>query len=248
MSSTREQLATNLFLLEELEDVSRTRKLSKNDLDALRTVADWTKAVVAMPDKDLGRAGPVCPFVPRALDHDTLWLAPEQIADRSMTDVVALVGDYQRLLLDARPTDGGDAIYKSIVVVFTDLSANRAGKFFDDVLQDLAVPSYAQDGFVMGEFYHGNQGPAIYNSSFRPFMSPVPLLLIRQAVVNDWKFFLNNEVLFKLWTQRYAGIGAEALAEELRHLPWNRISQDASAPSASRCPHADIDDLRKDTR
>ena len=91
-----------------------------------------------------------------------------------MADVVALVGDYQRLLLDARPADGGDAIYKSIVVVFTDLSAtNRAGRFFDDVLQDLAVPSYAQDGFVMGGFYPGNQGSAIYNSSFRPFMSPI---------------------------------------------------------------------------
>ena len=49
MSSTREQLATNLFLLEELEDVSRTRKLSKNDLDALRTVADWTKAGQIQP-------------------------------------------------------------------------------------------------------------------------------------------------------------------------------------------------------
>ena len=80
-----------------------------------------------MPDKGLGRAGPVCPFVPKALQQDTLWLAPEQIADRSVSDVVALVSDYQRLLLDARPTAGGDAIYKSIVVVLTDLPANRAG-------------------------------------------------------------------------------------------------------------------------
>jgi len=226
MSVTHEQLATNLFLLEELEDVRRTRGLTKDDLDALRAVADWTTTFVATPDKGVGRAGPVCPFVPQALQQNTLWFAPEQIADRSVSDVVALVSDYQRLLLDARPTDGDDAIFKSIVVVLTDLPANRAGKLFDDVLRDLAVPSYAQDGFVMGGFFRSNRGPAIYNPSFQPFMSPVPFLLIRLAVISDWKFFLNNEALFKLWAQRYAGSGAEALAEELRHLPWNRSSLD----------------------
>jgi hypothetical protein len=63
MSVTREQPTTNLFLLEELEDVSRTRQLADSDLDALRAVADWIRTFVARPHKDLGRAGPVCPFV-----------------------------------------------------------------------------------------------------------------------------------------------------------------------------------------
>jgi hypothetical protein len=58
----------NLFLLEDLEDVSRTRELAESDLDALRAVADWLKTFVARPHKDLGRAGAVCPFVPGALD------------------------------------------------------------------------------------------------------------------------------------------------------------------------------------
>jgi hypothetical protein len=168
MFVTREQPPTNLFLLEDLDDVRKTRELAESDLKALRGVADWITTFVVKPHKDLGRAGPVCPFVPEALERDTLWLAPEQIADRSVPDVVALVSGYQRLFLGAQPTDGDDATYKSIVVVFTDLSSNQASEFFDDVLQDLAVPSYAQDGFVMGRFYEDNQGTAIYNSSFRP--------------------------------------------------------------------------------
>jgi hypothetical protein len=47
--------------------------------------------------------------------------------------------------LDAQPTDGDDANYKVIVVVFTDLSGDRAQGAFDDVLQQLAVPSYVED-------------------------------------------------------------------------------------------------------
>jgi Domain of unknown function (DUF6875) len=214
--------ATNLFLLEGLEDVRRTSELGQGDLDALQAVADWIKTFVVRPHEDLGRAGPVCPFVPESLRRGTLWLAPEQIAGRSVPDLVQLVSDYQRLFLDAQPTDGDDAIYKSFLVVFTGLPADGANGFLDDVLEHLAVPSYAEDGFVMGPFYEGNEGTAIYNATFRPFTSPVPFLLVRQTVVTDWKFFLDNEDFFNLWAHRYGESGAKALAEELRRMPWRR--------------------------
>jgi len=116
---------THLFLLEDLEDGSKTRELAASDLDALRAVADWIKTYVVKPHKDLGRAGPVCPFVPGALERKALWLAPEQIAGRDVPAVVELMKGYQRLFLDAQPTDGDDADYRVIVVVFTDLSADR---------------------------------------------------------------------------------------------------------------------------
>ena len=52
---------TDLFLLEDLEDVGRTSELAESDLDALHAVADWIKTFVARPHEALGRAGPVCP-------------------------------------------------------------------------------------------------------------------------------------------------------------------------------------------
>ena len=218
-TQTRPPETTNLFLLEDLEDVTRASELPQSDLDALRTIAEWIKSFIVRPHKDLGRAGPVCPFVPESLPRKTLWLAPEHVGGRSVPEVVDLVSGYQRLFLGAQPT-GDDAIYKAIVVVFTDLSPDQAGDFFDDVLKDLAVPSYVDDGFVMGGSFEGNEAGAIYNASFRPFTSPVPFLLIRQAVISDWKFFLDDDAWLELWAQRSGGSGAEALAQELRRLPW----------------------------
>jgi hypothetical protein len=220
MEGTASLQTANLFLLEDLEDANRTGTLADSDLDALQTVADWIKTYVAKPHEDLGRAGPVCPFVPGALERKTLWLAPEQITDRDAPAVVELMSGYQRLFLDAQPTDGDDAKYKVIVVVFTDLSADRAQGVFDDVLEQLAVPSYAEDGIGFGPFYRGHEGTAIYNSSFRPFRSPVPFLFVRHGVVSDWKFFLDDEDWLNLWARRFGESGAKALAEELRHLPW----------------------------
>jgi hypothetical protein len=92
----------NLFLLEDLEDVSRRRELAESDLNALRAVADWIKTFVARTHNDLGRAGTVCPFVPGALERKTLWLAQEHIADRDVQGVVELMSSYKSLFLDAQ--------------------------------------------------------------------------------------------------------------------------------------------------
>ena len=210
----------NLFLPEDLEDAGKTRGLPESDVSALRAVANWTKTFVARPHPDLGRAGTVCPFVPRALEHDTLWLAPERSAGRSTADVIQVVERYQRTLLHAEPRNGDDAGLKSISVVFTDLPAAQAKAFFDAVLEPIGVSSYVDQGLVMGGFYEGNEGTAIYNANFRPFTSPVPFLLMRRAVVSDWKFFLNDEAWLGRWAHRYGEAGALELAAQMRSLPW----------------------------
>jgi hypothetical protein len=220
---------TDLFILEDLEDVGRTSELAESDLDALQAVADWIKTYVVKPHKDIGRAGTVCPFLPGSLERKTLWLVPEQIADRDGPEVVELMSGYKRLLLDTRPTEGDDVIYNVIVVVFSDLPADRAQGVFDDVLQHLAVPSYVEDGILFGPYYEGNETTAIYNSSFRPFESPVPFLFVRHGVVSDWKFFLDDDEWLNLWARRYGESGAQALAEELRRLPWRANPKGASS-------------------
>ena len=72
----------------------------------------------------------------------------------------------------------------------------------------------------MGGFHENNEGTALYNRGFRPFMSPVPFLLMRHAVISDWKFFLDNDDWLNRWAHRYGESGVRALAEELRRLPW----------------------------
>ena len=214
---------TNLFLLQDLEDVSRTEDLAESDREALQAVAGWIKTFVARPHKDLGRTGTVCPYVPGSLERKVLWLAPEQITGPGEPDVVELVSGYKRMLLETPSTGGDDADYKVIVVVFTDLRADRAQGVFDDVLQHLAVPSYADDGIVFGPFYEGNEGTALYNSRFRPFQSPVPFLFVRQGVISDWKFFLENQQWLNLWARRYGESAVQALAEELRRTNWRQL-------------------------
>ena len=155
---------SNLFLLEDLGNRAKTSELANSDLNALQAVAHWINSFVARPHKELGRSGVVCPFVPGASERRTLWLAPERIGNRSAQDVAQLMEGYKRRLLDTQPIDGDDASYKVIVVVFTDLPADRAKDLFGNVLQQLAVPSYVESGILFGPFYEGNEGTALYNA------------------------------------------------------------------------------------
>ena len=220
-SQPPEARGNNLFLIKDIEGARDTSSLAESDLDALRSVAGWVRTFVIQPHQDLGRPGPVCPFTPVAIEHDALWLAPERSAGRSTSDLIQLIQGYQRRLLGAPPLGGIGGDHKSIVIVFPDLQAGDAKAFFEGALQQIGLSSYADLGLVMGPFYEGNDGTAIYNANFRPFVSPVPFLLMRRAVVSDWKFFLNNEDLFELWARRYGESGTRILAEEIRRLPWN---------------------------
>ena len=212
-------MPAKLFRPEDLDDVDGTTGLP-DDLPALRATADWIANFVGRSHPDLGRTGPVCPFVPWASQRGTLWLAPERLADRSLADVVDLVRGYRTVFLEAPPVDGDDADHKAIAILFGDLPADRAADLFDAVLQQLAMAAYAEDGLVMGSFHPGATGAAIYNPDFQPFRSPAPFLLIRRAVVSDWKFFLDKPDWLALWARRHGEAAINVLAEELRRLPW----------------------------
>jgi hypothetical protein len=217
--------AGNLFLFSDLADGGKATRLDERDLGALRAVADWTRRFIIQPNKDLGRSGPICPFTPVALEHDALWLALEHTQGRSVPDMIDRVKGYNRRLLTNAPLAGEIAEYKAIIVVFADLAASQAKSFFEALLPPVALPFYEEDGLVIGPFYEGNDGVAIYNPQFRPFTSPVPSLLMRLAVASDWKFFLNNPEWFAVWARRHGEAGTRALAAELRRFPWNARGQ-----------------------
>jgi len=210
----------DLFRVDELGDVGRTSALAESDLAALRSVAEWIASFVVQPHPDLGRSGPVCPYVPGALERGKLWLAPERVGDREVPDVVAVMDRYRQLFQERQSPSSEDADRAAIIVVFPDLSADDAAPLFEEVLGQLAVPAYAEDGVIFGPFYDGHPGAAIRNPDFHPFRSPVPFVFVRYGVVGDWPFFLDKEDWFGLYASRFGESAVHALGAELRRLPW----------------------------
>ncbi|KQV78115.1 DUF6875 domain-containing protein [Rhizobium sp. Root1220] len=152
--------------------------------------------------------------------NKSVWLASERVAALEPSDLLRQITRYKKLLLKTQPVDAENGTNKSIIVVLTDVSAGEAKTILSDVLQQLAVPSYVDDGLVLGGFYGTNDGRALYNPEFRPFTAPIPFLLIRPAVIDDWKFSLEDEDWMRRWSHRFREAAVLSLANELRHLPW----------------------------
>ncbi len=212
---------TDLYLLEDLEEDGRAPGLPDDERDALRAIGSWVRSFVIQPHAELGRPGTVCPYVPVSVERQKLWLAPEQIGDGGAAQVAELMNGYKRRLFDVSWKEVGVTEFDVIIVAFTDLPAARAESLFDEVLGQIAIPSYTEDGVLFGPYYDGNQATAIYNKGFRPFESPVPFLFVRHGVVGDWKFFLDQDEMLSLRARRFGESATLALAHELRRLPWN---------------------------
>ncbi|HEX8105159.1 MAG TPA: hypothetical protein VF533_21245 [Solirubrobacteraceae bacterium] len=210
----------SLLLAEDLDDPDGTPGLDAADRDALRSLLKWVREYVVRPNPHIGRPGTVCPYVPGSLDRRTLWFAPERVAELEVADVVALMDGYRRLFLDRAPLDGHDAVYKTIMVVFPDLPAERAKDLFAEVLGELAEAAFEQDGIIYGPYYEGNEAPAVHNMDFRPFESPVPFMFVRHTVAGDWKFFIDDDAALDRWARRVGAAGAIAVAKQLRRFPW----------------------------
>ena len=138
---------------------------------------------------------------------------------------------YKGLFLATPPSDGDDATYTTILVVFTDTAPERASGLCNDVLGQLAGPAYEDDGIIFGPFYDGNEGTAVYNSDLRPFQSPVPFLFVRYTVISDWKFFL-DDLAWPAETMPRPGGPHTAVSRR-----WRPTSDDpAGRVAARRCP------------
>ncbi|XVS62117.1 DUF6875 domain-containing protein [Actinosynnema sp. CA-299493] len=141
----------------------------------------WAREYLCQSHLQLGRSGPVCPYVPRALEAGTLWAAVIAHRVREVDDVVGVMGHY-RDWFTAR-TDPSE-IHHALLVVFTALDPHEVER-----AQRRAKTSFARAGLMIGEFHDGPPAAGgIRNPAFRPLRSPLPLLAVRRMVTTDLPF------------------------------------------------------------
>ena len=158
-----------------------------NDAESpLGATIAWARKFLARPHPDLGRAGPVCPFTPMALELDTIWMI--EIADSTPDPqwMQETIEQCRQVFMETEPQEGPLSINKVIMVVFSGMSADDAP--WIDALQAKLKPNFVDVGLMLGEFHSKNETPGLRNENFRPLRSPIPMLVIRHMVESDLPF------------------------------------------------------------
>ncbi|MGD1949077.1 MAG: DUF6875 domain-containing protein [Leptolyngbyaceae cyanobacterium] len=153
---------------------------------ALLATARWLEQFLAKPHPTLGRAGLVCPFVPRALRMETIQMVEVSTQELNQTELEALVKNCRETFLNQFPQQGNLATYKALLLIFPDIPNEQCG-IVDQVQQKLK-PFFVEKGLMLGEFHRFNQSPGLHNPDFRPLQSPVPMLAIRFMTEADLPF------------------------------------------------------------
>lgn len=156
--------------------------------EPLRTTVDWARRYLCQPHPELGRKGDVCPFTESALARHTFYLAVRSGVPSDADEVADTVAHYRDWFLELPPTSGPSTQFKTILILFPDVAGPELHPVIDTAQRALKQ-AYVSRGLMIGEFHDGPPDKAgLWNSTFRPLRSPVPLLAIRHMVPTDFPF------------------------------------------------------------
>ena len=176
------------------------------------TVNRWMRTYLSRPHPRLGREGPVCPYVPLALEQHAVWMTTIRSRGLDQAEIASVVADYREVFLGLGPAGGLDDELKTLLLLFPDVQREEAPVVIDGVQSHLK-PHFVDAGLMLGQFHDMNIAPGIHNPAFHPLRSPIPMLVIRFMVELDLPF-LRQE-------RDPAPIRLRFLRSYLRHLGAN---------------------------
>ena len=190
----RNHQGRELFLIsnEELTNRDTWPSLNPAHLPHFLLVLWWAENFLTNPHKDLGRAGPVCPFAGPSLERRLFWMtaiAGDQSDLRALEQTVLGYRDWFEELT-VEPAD--DALYKTILILLPDVP-NESCRAIIDATQKKLKPDFLKDHLMIGQFHPLCEEPGVQNPAFRPLKSPVPMLVIRSMTSGDIVFMKDDD-------------------------------------------------------
>jgi len=211
------------------------------DLPIMAKTLAWIRDFLAKPHPDLGRPGPVCPFIPNAINLNTVWMKVIRTQNPTVAQIESIVEPYRDVFIKLEPTDAKSAINKAILLIFPDVPLQEAPLLIDGVKQKLKS-SFVKEGLMLGEFHGLNPSGGLHNPDFRPLRSPAPMLAIRFMVSTDLPFLMKSTDPAKeraLFLTAYLARFGSSLDDERRELA-NKAQ--AAARIEWRCAEAGYSD------
>eukprot|EP00051_Salpingoeca_urceolata_P013808 m.174762 g.174762 ORF g.174762 m.174762 type:complete len:604 (-) comp17904_c1_seq1:49-1860(-) len=174
---------------------SHSGDADRSKLKVAANMLCYLREFLARPHPDLGRKGPTCPFIPKALRIQSVYIAVTRPRSRHPTvDFIRQSVDLaMKQFSTLKPEDGTPlAIYKAMVLVFPDVELKDAPRLIDKVQCELKN-DFVSRGLMIGEFHMLNNMCGLHNPHFYPLRTPFPSMAIRHMVPSDVAFLTGSQ-------------------------------------------------------
>ncbi|MFJ4658959.1 DUF6875 domain-containing protein [Nocardia sp. NPDC088792] len=168
---------------------------------AERALLRWVDEHVLKPHPELGRPGPVCPFMRHSVTRRLIWAGSvtggDAIAGERLHAIVDDAFEAYRGLLRENPADARGL---ALITLFPGMTRY-------DLIEDVHAARKTQvvgEGLMLGQFYPGCAVPGLWNSAFHPLDAPVPMLVLRPMMSTDFPFLVARTDWLYAYFTRFA--------------------------------------------
>jgi heptaprenyl diphosphate synthase len=165
----------------------------------MSTVLGWLRNYVGAPSARIGRPGPVCPFVPGALNAGAIRFSFHYGVDAcDAGELLRLVSAELREFKEtSEPPKSSGISLDSLLIVLPDAAGEGCRRIDESygALKNVAVCA----GLMIGQFHPACAEPAVRNPAFPVSRSPIALYAVRHMAPHD-ALFLHAE---RDWFEKY---------------------------------------------
>jgi hypothetical protein len=184
-----------------------TNEDATNDVDLLANdfsvIQEWLNEYVSRPNAELGRKGPVCPFIPPAMRADAVdYVFRYDLEGDSGEDLFSqILGEFEDFDKTAEPVSPSRTSLASRLVVLpkSDASTWLAIDHIYESLKDAAVAR----GLMVAQFHPNCDVRAARNEAFRVARSPIAAIAIRRMAPHDILFLGGSATRFHAYEGRF---------------------------------------------
>ncbi|QIS22344.1 hypothetical protein F6W96_32400 [Nocardia terpenica] len=198
-------------------DVYRDRYAWEREHPAAGRLTRWVDEHLMAPHPDLGRDGPVCPFVRHSIVRRRFWAGLAPGGDElTIPALQRIVDDALAVYADLRAENPSELRSVTLVTLFPGLT--RCDLI--DTVHLSRKTEAVTHGLMIGQFYPGCPVPGLWNRDFRPLDAPVPMLVLRKMMSTDFPFLVaRTDWLYAYFTQVAPALPSRlrwAIAERMR--------------------------------
>jgi len=211
---------------------------ARRDAD-LAVVKRWLRDYVSEPSPQLGRSGPVCPFVPPALSQDTVRFHLRYAVDgRNPRQLTAVLVEEMTAFRDTVDPPGRSGRSLASLLVVLPNTGPTGWATLDRVYESLKDTAVDQ-GLMIGQFHPSCDERGARNAAFPVSRAPIALVAIRHMAPHDILFLHDRPDWFAAYRRRFAevvdaGRIRDPLLRELYQSALHRHGLDTTGRPAHR--------------